>query len=160
MQLILVQSCDIGRRQRSSQFVSRESSQDMSRSCFKVLSCFAIHENKSREMEWKSSTTKQPLSISNWSITLGSSSYYDIPSESLAMIIHTINLIPYEQNHATSSDVTTPQTTSLWKHNILPPLHDLPHISQRLRLSITLIPSTAISFSLSQYSFSLPAFRP
>ena len=37
----------------------------------------------------------------------------DVPSESHTMILHTTPLFLYRNNHATSPDVATPQTTSL-----------------------------------------------
>jgi len=57
----------------------------------------------------------------------------DVPSKSFAMIFHTVNLIPYQQNHATSTDVATPGTTIFSLQIIPPPPHHIlllfPHLS-------------------------------
>jgi len=59
----------------------------------------------------------------------------DVPSEPHPMISHTINITPYQYNHATSCDVATPQTTSL-SYQIIPPQSGRsPCIFQRLRPS-------------------------
>jgi hypothetical protein len=46
-------------------------------------------------------------------------------------------LIPYRNNHAISSDVATPQPTSLSYKIILPPSRRFLRVSQRLRFSVT-----------------------
>jgi len=51
------------------------------------------------------------------------SSSSDVLSESHPTILHTTTVTPYQYNLATSSDITTPQTTFLWYQIIPPPSH-------------------------------------
>ena len=64
------------------------------------------------------------------------SSCSDLSSESHPMILHTTSITPYQYNPATSTDIATPQATSLSYLIILPPsLHILP-VCQSLRFSV------------------------
>jgi len=88
-----------------------------------VHSRFALLLMKLREKKGKSSNTKQPLFIYNSSATL----------KLFAMLRYTIRILShdlthhqhnsYQYNHATSSDVATPQTTFLSYQIMPPPLH-------------------------------------
>ena len=125
---------------RGSMFVSRKSRQDRSRSCFKVITCFAIQENEQRE---KKGNPPAPRTLGWNTVRLppsNHSSCSDVPSKPHPMILHTINITPYQYNHATSSDVATPQLfpyhNKLYHHH----LAAFPRISQRLRLSVTQFP--------------------
>jgi hypothetical protein len=98
-------------RTQGSRFVSRGSRQDKSRSCFKVVTCFAIHETSKERRKGNSPT---PTTLSLYTVRLPPSNHFlssDVPSESHPMILHTINTTPYQYNHAISSNVATPQTT-------------------------------------------------
>jgi len=60
----------------------------------------------------------------------------DVPSESHRMILHTTTITPYQYNHATLSNVATPQTTILSQQIIPPPSHWILRISQLLCSSV------------------------
>jgi len=81
-----------------------------------------------------------PTTLSLYTIRLppsNHSSCSDVPSKSHPIILHTTKITPYQYNHATSSDVTTPQTTS-WSHRIItPPSCHILRISQHLRPPVT-----------------------
>ena len=108
--------------------------------------CFAIQETESREKKKKSSNTKQRLLINTSSATLESSFMlpFTIRISNHHLTLHQHN--SYQYNHATSSNITTPQPTSLSKQITLPPSRDIflrfPH------------PSTSLSFCNSD------SFRP
>jgi len=61
----------------------------------------------------------------------------DVSSESHHMVLHTTNITPYQYNHATSSDVATPQATSSSYQIMLPPAYLSLRVSHRLRCSVT-----------------------
>jgi len=124
-------------RDGSSMFVSRDSSQDKSRSWFKVVLAL-LYKRTSKERRKGNPPT--PTTLSLYTVCLPPSNHSpcsDVPSEPHPMILHTINIISYQYNHATSSDVATPQLfldhSKLYHHH----LAVFRHVSQRLRLSVT-----------------------
>jgi len=107
------------------------------------LLCYTRERAKSEEK--KSSNTKQPLFISSVSVSL--KSFFSLRC-TIGILHHDLThhpTLPSQPNHATSSDVATPQTTSLSLQIILPPLHYTsalsPHVSQHLCLSVTPVSS-------------------
>jgi hypothetical protein len=81
-----------------------------------------------------------PTTLSVYTVRLPPSNHCsrsDVPSESHPMILHTTSKTLYQYNHTISSNVATPQSTSLLYLIIRPPSCRSLHVSQHLRLSVT-----------------------
>jgi hypothetical protein len=84
-------------KSRGSRFVARKSRQDQSRSCFKVVTCFAIEENEYRDQKRKPSNANNTLFIYTSSATL----------EAFLMLRCTIRLLSHDLTHHQSISLST-----------------------------------------------------
>jgi len=116
-------------------FVSRISSQDKSQSSSQVVLAL-LYNRTSKERRQGSPPTSNNLSL--YTLCLSPSNHSlcsDVPSKYSLMILHTTNTTLYQHNHTTSPDVAIPQTTSLTRHIIPPPSHNVPTPFPRLSAS-------------------------
>jgi hypothetical protein len=125
-------------RAKGSIFVSRNSRQVRSRTCFKVITCFAIQQNEKREKKRKSSNANNTLFIYNLSATL----------ESFLMLWCTIWISSHDLTHHQLNSLSIQPRHIIWRCNTS--VHFLIklnfaattcrflRVSQRLRLSIPL----------------------
>jgi len=118
---------------------SRKSRQDKTRVKAISTSYLALlYKRMSKER--RKGNPPMPTTLSLYTIHLPPSNHSpcsNVPSESHPMILHTTNTTPDQYNHAISSDIAIPHTTSLSYSIIPPPSRGFLRVSQRLRLSVT-----------------------